>query len=115
MFALEEAEAGDGSALLRPYDDIAGRNAHGSYTNELEASDAVNCLDRPAADGHARSSAGARRPAHVGDRDHPRSSHPVHPAVRPARQLPGALLTYDGDGHTAHQRSGCITRRSMLT
>jgi hypothetical protein len=78
VFALEEAEAGDGSALLRPYDDIAGRNAHGSYTNELEASDAVNCLDRPAADGHARSSAGARRPAHVGDRDHPRSSHPVH-------------------------------------
>ena len=27
-----------------------------------------------------------------------------------ARQLPGALLTYDGDGHTAHQRSGCIDK-----
>jgi hypothetical protein len=31
-------------------------------------------------------------------------------AVRPARQLPGALLTCDGDGHTAHQRSGCIDK-----
>ena len=30
-------------------------------------------------------------------------------AVKPARQLPGALLTYDGDGHTAYKEgSGCI-------
>ena len=30
-------------------------------------------------------------------------------AVKPARQLPGALLTYDGAGHTAYQRgSGCL-------
>jgi hypothetical protein len=83
---------------------IAGRNAHGSFTNELEARDAVNCLARPAADGHARSGAGARRPAHVGDRDHPRSSHPVHLGRQARPAAARWLLTYDGDGHTAYQR-----------
>ena len=45
--ALAQAESGNGSLLLQFSDLYLGRNADGSYTNEIDANNAVNCLDRP--------------------------------------------------------------------
>ncbi|MFG2912763.1 alpha/beta hydrolase [Kitasatospora sp. NPDC048298] len=46
--ALADAEAGDGTGLLRLSDDYYGREADGSYPNLMFANTAVNCLDLPA-------------------------------------------------------------------
>jgi pimeloyl-ACP methyl ester carboxylesterase len=45
--ALTRADQGDGRVLALIADLLTGRNADGSYTNELEANIAINCLDRP--------------------------------------------------------------------
>jgi len=45
--ALTQADAGDGSLLLRLSDLYLGRNSDGTYSNETDANLAVNCLDRP--------------------------------------------------------------------
>jgi pimeloyl-ACP methyl ester carboxylesterase len=47
-FALEAATAGDGSDFLELFDAYTGRQPNGSYSNELEANVAINCLDAPA-------------------------------------------------------------------
>ncbi|MGW3228058.1 alpha/beta hydrolase [Kitasatospora sp. NPDC001095] len=46
--ALADAEAGDGTGLLKLSDDYYGREADGSYPNLMFANTAVNCLDLPA-------------------------------------------------------------------
>jgi pimeloyl-ACP methyl ester carboxylesterase len=43
--ALTSAASGDGSGLLRLYDDYFQRKADGTYGNELEAFLAISCLD----------------------------------------------------------------------
>jgi pimeloyl-ACP methyl ester carboxylesterase len=45
--ALTSADKGDGRLLLRLSDVYLGRDANGTYTNELDANYAVNCLDKP--------------------------------------------------------------------
>jgi pimeloyl-ACP methyl ester carboxylesterase len=45
--ALENAESGDGAALMSFYDDYAGRHPDGHYDNVQEANTAINCLDHP--------------------------------------------------------------------
>jgi pimeloyl-ACP methyl ester carboxylesterase len=45
--ALAAAQQGDGSIMLDLFDSYTGRNADGTYSNELEANAAVNCLDAP--------------------------------------------------------------------
>jgi len=44
---LAQIDHGNGALLLASADDYNGRNADGSYTNELDANNAVNCLDHP--------------------------------------------------------------------
>jgi pimeloyl-ACP methyl ester carboxylesterase len=46
--ALAGVQAGDGTFMLELFDNYTGRNANGTYSNELEANAAVNCLDDPA-------------------------------------------------------------------
>ncbi|MEK2488237.1 alpha/beta hydrolase [Kitasatospora purpeofusca] len=46
--ALADAEAGDGTGLLKLSDAYYGREADGSYPNLMFANMAVNCLDLPA-------------------------------------------------------------------
>ena len=46
---LVSAEQGNGSMLLRYSDIYLGRNSDGTYSNEVDANSAVNCLDRPVA------------------------------------------------------------------
>jgi len=45
--ALADAQQGDGSGLLKLYDDYYQRQEDGSYGNELEAFLAISCLDDP--------------------------------------------------------------------
>lgn len=45
--ALTQANAGDGSMLLRLGDQLVERQPDGSYTNQSEANMAVNCVDKP--------------------------------------------------------------------
>ena len=45
--ALAQAQAGDGSLLLLIGDPLRGRNSDGSYSNLIDAYDAVTCLDWP--------------------------------------------------------------------
>ena len=44
--ALQQATAGDGSALLRDSDIYTQRNPDGTYSNQLEANNAINCMDQ---------------------------------------------------------------------
>lgn len=46
--ALAGVTDGNGTDMLQLFDDYVGRNANGTYSNELEANVAVNCLDAPA-------------------------------------------------------------------
>jgi pimeloyl-ACP methyl ester carboxylesterase len=46
---LTQADHGDGRLLLSFADDINGRHADGTYSNEGDANSAINCLDRPVA------------------------------------------------------------------
>ncbi len=59
--ALEQARAGDGSLLLLLGDPLRGRNPDGSYSNLIDAYDAVTCLDWPSSRDPAAYSAMARR------------------------------------------------------
>jgi pimeloyl-ACP methyl ester carboxylesterase len=43
--ALNAADHGDGSILLQFFDEYANRSPGGTYTNQVEANNAVNCLD----------------------------------------------------------------------
>lgn len=145
--ALKEAFRGDGSGLLELSDQLADRDAHGHFSNQLEANSAVNCLDRPSPrslGAYVAAAASVRRTApHFGpaiawgslictywpvpavDRPGPvrapgappilvvgTTRDPATPyawAVSLSRQLPGALLTYQADGHTAYRRgSACV-------
>lgn len=45
--ALAQGESGNGALLLQFSDIYLGRSADGTYTNEIDANNAVNCLDRP--------------------------------------------------------------------
>ncbi len=45
--ALGAATAGDGSAVLRLFDNYVERSPSGSYSTTIEAEQAVNCLDAP--------------------------------------------------------------------
>ena len=47
--ALADAQQGDGTGLLKLYDDYYQRKDDGSYGNELEAFLAISCLDDPGA------------------------------------------------------------------
>lgn len=44
---LEDAEGGDGDTLMRLFDAYSQRNPDGTYTNTIEANNAINCLDHP--------------------------------------------------------------------
>lgn len=45
--ALNDAQRGDGAGLLQMYDDYFQRNEDGTWGNELEAFNAILCLDDP--------------------------------------------------------------------
>jgi pimeloyl-ACP methyl ester carboxylesterase len=45
--ALNEASRGDGTLLLEFFDEYVQRNPDGSYTNSIEANNAISCLDEP--------------------------------------------------------------------
>jgi hypothetical protein len=45
--ALRDAQNGDGAYLLRFSDLLTDRRADGSYSNLVEALNAINCVDRP--------------------------------------------------------------------
>jgi pimeloyl-ACP methyl ester carboxylesterase len=45
--ALAQVDQGDGSGLLAAADELNGRNPDGTYSNEVDANVAINCLDRP--------------------------------------------------------------------
>jgi pimeloyl-ACP methyl ester carboxylesterase len=45
--ALTLADRGNGSLLLQLADLYLGRNANGTYDNQIDANNAVNCIDRP--------------------------------------------------------------------
>jgi len=45
--ALAQVEAGSATVVLAGFDSLVGRNPDGTFSNEQEASAAVNCLDRP--------------------------------------------------------------------
>jgi len=45
--ALTETDVGNGALLLRLADLYLGRNSDGTYDNQTDANNAVNCLDRP--------------------------------------------------------------------
>ena len=45
--ALQQAYSGNGSLLLQFSDLYLGRNADGTYSNEIDANNAINCLDHP--------------------------------------------------------------------
>jgi pimeloyl-ACP methyl ester carboxylesterase len=45
--ALTQAENGDGTTLLRLFDNFADRDPAGRYSNQMEANLAINCIDRP--------------------------------------------------------------------
>jgi hypothetical protein len=45
--ALNAAGAGDGSLLLEFFDEYVQRNPDGSYSNSIEANNAISCLDEP--------------------------------------------------------------------
>jgi pimeloyl-ACP methyl ester carboxylesterase len=59
--ALAQARAGDGSLLLLLGDPLRGRNPDGSYSNLIDAYDAVTCLDWPSPRDPAAYTAMARR------------------------------------------------------
>ena len=44
---LAQIDRGNGALMLASADDYNGRNADGTYTNELDANNAINCLDHP--------------------------------------------------------------------
>jgi len=44
---LAQIDQGNGALLLASADDLNGRNADGTYTNETDANNAINCLDHP--------------------------------------------------------------------
>jgi pimeloyl-ACP methyl ester carboxylesterase len=46
--ALTELQAGNGALMLALFDSYVGRSPTGTYTNEVEAESAVDCLDAPA-------------------------------------------------------------------
>jgi pimeloyl-ACP methyl ester carboxylesterase len=45
--ALAELSRGDGSEMLQLFNAYVGRQSNGTYSNELEANTAINCLDSP--------------------------------------------------------------------
>lgn len=45
--ALQAAETGDGSLLLQSSDEYTDRNPDGTYGNEIEANNAISCVDEP--------------------------------------------------------------------
>jgi pimeloyl-ACP methyl ester carboxylesterase len=45
--ALESAGRGDGSPLIRLFDEYAERSPDGTYGNEIGANNAISCLDEP--------------------------------------------------------------------
>ena len=45
---LASLEAGSGAVVLAGFDDLVGRKADGSFSNDQEANVAINCLDNPA-------------------------------------------------------------------
>jgi len=47
-FALAAAEQGDGALFILLADPFRGRKTNGSYSNQLDAYTAINCLDYPA-------------------------------------------------------------------
>jgi pimeloyl-ACP methyl ester carboxylesterase len=59
--ALAQAQEGDGSLLLLMGDPLRGRNSDGSYSNLIDAYDAVTCLDWPSPRDPAAYSAMASR------------------------------------------------------
>jgi len=59
--ALAQARAGDGSLLLLLGDPLRGRSPDGSYSNLIDAYDAVTCLDWPSPRDPAAYSAMATR------------------------------------------------------
>ncbi|WP_299446662.1 alpha/beta hydrolase [uncultured Phycicoccus sp.] len=147
--ALDDAVAGDGTALMQLADQYADRNPGGGYAgNIMEVIYAVNCLDKPESDSveeHARlaeeaaaeaptwgpylmwsslpcgywpvppagephlvTAEGAEPIVVIGTTRDPAT--PYEWAVRLRDQLAeAALITYDGDGHTAYTRSNaCV-------
>lgn len=44
---LAQIDQGNGAQLLASADDYYGRNADGTYSNETDANNAINCLDHP--------------------------------------------------------------------
>ena len=51
--ALDDADRGDGSALLGSFDQYAGRSPDGTYDDSIEAFFAISCLDGPSVGGVA--------------------------------------------------------------
>ena len=60
-FALNEAQRGDGTALLSLFDSYTHRDDNGHYDNLIESYTAISCLDRPSPRNLAAYQSDARR------------------------------------------------------
>jgi pimeloyl-ACP methyl ester carboxylesterase len=91
QLALGQAKAGQGASLLIFSDALSGRQPDGSYTNLIEANNAINCLDRPAPTAVPAYRAAARRLARAAPVFGPAIAYggltcafwPVRPVERP--------------------------------
>jgi len=124
--ALAEARAGDGSLLLAMGDPLRGRNPDGSYSNIIDAYDAVTCLDWPSPSDPAAYAALAARFTTLAPRvgrlvaynDVACAYWPVPPARVPAPvAAPGAppilLVGSTGDPATPYAWAQAVARQMM--
>ncbi|WP_276615344.1 alpha/beta hydrolase [Nonomuraea basaltis] len=120
--ALAAAFKGDGTVLLRFADVYNGRRPDGTYSNQLEALMAVNCVDHPESACPYWPVKGTRFTKKVRAKGSPpivvvgTTRDPATPyalAKALAAQLSkGVLLTNDADGHTAyHGGPSCLERQ----
>ncbi len=122
--ALTEARNGDASLLLLLGDPLRGRNPDGSYSNLIDAYDAVTCLDWPAPRDPAAYTTMASTFTRVAPRvgrlfafnDLPCAYWPVPPARTPAPvAAPGAppivLVGTTGDPATPYAWAQAVSRQ----
>ncbi len=122
--ALAEARNGDASLLLLLGDPLRGRNPDGSYSNLIDAYDAVTCLDWPAPRDPAAYTAMASAFTRVAPRvgrlfafnDLPCAYWPVPPARTPGPvSAPGAppivLVGSTGDPATPYAWAQSVSRQ----
>ncbi len=117
--ALARADNGDAAGVFALADRYAQRDPHGDYSNILDANVAINCADSgllgcqqwraPRHPLPPVRAAGAPPILVIGTAHDPAT--PYASARVLARQLAtGTLLTWNGEGHTAYPKTGCVTR-----